>query len=52
MISLEEACAPLRSVARAVFYLCGPQPMVELFASRLRNEFGVCPDNIRFDQWE
>jgi len=52
MLSLEEACAPLRSVARAVFYLCGPQTMVKSFASRLGNEFGVRPDNIRFDKWE
>jgi ferredoxin-NADP reductase len=51
-IPLEAVRGALKSPQTAHFYLCGPQPMIDAFAGRLRSEFGVCPERIHLDQWE
>jgi ferredoxin-NADP reductase len=51
-IDLDAACRALCSPASAVFYLCGPQPMVDAFSARLQTDFAVPKANVRVDQWE
>jgi ferredoxin-NADP reductase len=51
-ISLDAVRASLESPETAHFYLCGPQPMIDVFSARLQSDFRVCPDRIHLDQWE
>ena len=51
-IDLDGVCRSLHRAADAVFYLCGPQEMIDAFALRLGHDFAVPKDNIRVDQWE
>ena len=51
-IDLDAACRSLPQAARAVYYLCGPQAMIDAFAARLKGEFGVAEANIKIDQWQ
>lgn len=51
-IDLDAACRSLPQAAGAVYYLCGPQAMIDAFAARLKGEFGVAEANIKIDQWQ
>lgn len=51
-IDLASACKSLRDPRKAVYYLCGPQPMIDAFSARLQSDFGVASNNVRVDQWE
>jgi ferredoxin-NADP reductase len=51
-IDLDRAVRTLKGPRDAIFYLCGPQAMVDAFSLRLGKEFGVPARNVRVDQWE
>lgn len=51
-IDLDSACRSLRSIAETVFYLCGPQAMINAFSLRLGRDYAVPKANIRVDQWQ
>jgi ferredoxin-NADP reductase len=51
-IDLDAACGLLQSPSNAVFYLCGPQLMIEAFSARLVHDYGILGPSIRVDQWE
>jgi ferredoxin-NADP reductase len=51
-INLERVRQSLRDANAAIYYLCGPQSMVDRFHARLLGEFGVAPLNVKLDQWE
>ncbi len=51
-IGLPRICSSLPDARRAMFYLCGPQPMVDGFRGQLSDRFGVPVVNIKTDEWE
>ncbi len=51
-IDLDEACESIQDMSKAVFYLCGPPPMTDLFRERLESHSGVSRQNIRVDAWD
>jgi len=50
-MSIDTIVAGIDDVPRSVFYLCGPEQMVEAFSSRLTGEFGVSAEHVRIDEW-
>ena len=51
-IDLERAFRSVPDGRQATYYLCGPQPMINAFRSRLTREFGVAEADVKIDQWE
>jgi len=51
-INLGQAVAQATDGRNAIYYLCGPQPMIAAFQKRLLAEFGVPEVNVRIDKWE
>ena len=51
-IDLDAICRGLADPRRTIFYLCGPQPMIEAFTTRLADEFCVPAENVKTDHWE
>ena len=50
------ACAGDRATCThgraAMYYLCGPQEMINAFRARLTGQFGVPESNVKIDAWE
>ncbi len=51
-IDLARAVALAGNGKAAVYYLCGPQEMINAFRTRLLREHGVSDENVRIDAWE
>jgi len=51
-IDLRRVVGLLREPARAVFYLCGPQAMIDGFRAELVRDWRIAEQNVRIDQWE
>jgi ferredoxin-NADP reductase len=50
-INIEMVCSLLRDINNTVFYLCGPQEMIDVFSSQLKTDFGLSKENVRVDTW-
>jgi ferredoxin-NADP reductase len=51
-IDLAEIRQSLRDARQAVFYLCGPQPMIDAFTAQLTGPFGLPAEQVKTDHWE
>jgi ferredoxin-NADP reductase len=51
-IDLGYACAALRAPHNADYYLCGPEAMVDVFRSRLIDDFHVPAAGVHVDEWQ
>lgn len=50
-IDMVRVCNLLKDINSSVFYLCGPQEMIENFSKQLTTDFEVSRQNIKMDQW-